>query len=370
MNIVLTGASGFLGWHTRCRLHALSDHEVSAVTRDNWGTLPTAAAQADAIIHVAGINRADDRELVEGNIQLARDVAYAARSAKKPPLVVFAGTIQAGNNTPYGDGKAAARDELRRTAEEIGSTFVDVRFCNLFGERARPNYNSFLATFIEKRITGDEPTIQDRPINLLHGQKAAQVLMDALDATNSSTVSPTGHETTVQQVWDKLTEFDQLYPKTGDIPALDNDFDIDLFNSYRAALFPDRYPIALDPKADNRGRLVETVRAHGSQGLSFISTTKPGITRGDHYHLRKIERFAVLVGNARISLRRMFTNDVVSFDVDGDRPTAIDMPTMWTHNITNTGDTEVVTQFWANELLDPDNPDTYWVKVDSQECIE
>ena len=144
---------------------------------------------------------------------------------------------------------------------------------------------------------------------------------------------------------------------------LDTSLRVDLFNTYRAALFPAHYPIALTAHSDDRGRLVETVRAHGGQGQTFVSTTRPGITRGEHFHLGKVERFVVLSGQARISLRRVFHEDVVSFDVSGDAPAVVDMPTMWVHNITNTGDTEVTTLFWTHSLFDADNPDTYWEPV-------
>ncbi|GAB3716123.1 polysaccharide biosynthesis C-terminal domain-containing protein [Mariniluteicoccus flavus] len=370
MKVLLTGAGGFLGWHTRCRLHALTDHEVVAVTRDNWDSLPQLASDVDAIIHVAGVNRAEPDELSEGNAKLAHDVAEAARSAAKPPVVVFANSIQAGNETPYGDGKAAAAEVLRTACAETGSVFVDVRLPNLFGEHCRPQYNSFVANFVDWRIKDEPPTINDRPINLLHVQDAAQALMDGLAATESTVTEPEGHPTSVQGVWDLLCTFHELYPVRGEIPPFTCDFDVALFNTYRAALFPDHYPIRLDPKSDPRGRLVETIRSHGGQGQSFVSTTVPDITRGDHYHLVKIERFAVLSGTARIALRKMFTEELVEFEVSGDEPVAIDMPTMWTHNITNTGDTEVLTQFWTHVLFDPENPDTFWVKVDSKECSQ
>jgi UDP-2-acetamido-2,6-beta-L-arabino-hexul-4-ose reductase len=136
-----------------------------------------------------------------------------------------------------------------------------------------------------------------------------------------------------------------------------------LFNTYRAALFPNHYPIALTAHADERGRLVETVRAHGGQGQTFVSTTRPGITRGEHFHLGKVERFVVLSGRARISLRRVCTDEIVSFDVSGEAPAVVDMPTMWVHNITNIGDTELTTLFWTHSLFDPDNPDTFWEPV-------
>lgn len=369
MRVLITGGTGFLGWHTRCRLHAAGVVATSTIDRVNANDLRRAVRGVDAIIHLAGINRASDTELSEGNARLAHELVAATEASPIPPQFVYANSIQAGNGTPYGDGKAAAGAVLREAARKRGSVFVDVRLPNLFGEHGRPHYNSFVATFIDKCIMGETPSIDDRKIGLLHAQGAARALLDGLTTGDSCTVEPEGCSTTVLEIWNRLRRFQDFYSR-GEFPAFRSQFDIDLFNSYRAALFPSGTPIKLDPRTDDRGRLVETVRAHGSEGQAFVSTTKPRITRGDHYHLSKIERFVVLAGEARIALRKLFTNEVVDFHVTGDEPVAIDMPTMWTHNITNTGNTELVTQFWTNELFDPNRPDTFWVKVDSEECSQ
>jgi UDP-2-acetamido-2,6-beta-L-arabino-hexul-4-ose reductase len=130
-------------------------------------------------------------------------------------------------------------------------------------------------------------------------------------------------------------------------------------NTLRAALFPTHYPLRLPEHIDGRGRLTEVVRAHGGQGQTFVSTTKPGSTRGEHFHLSKFERFAVLIGKARISLRKLFSDEVVCFDVDSASPEVVDMPTMWAHNIRNFGDTDLTTLFWTHTLFDVDASDTY-----------
>ena len=357
MRIVVTGASGFLGWHLRCRLHATTVHTVTAITRDSWDELATVVCDADAVIHVAGINRADDDELSAGNAALAQDVADAVIASGRPMRVVYANSIQSGNDSAYGDGKQRAADLLGSAAATTGGSLVDVRLPNLFGEHGRPGYNSFVATFIAAVIAGESPAIADRDITLLHVQGAAQALIDALDS-NDAVVSPTATATTVSAVWSHLQRFHMTYVPSGDLPELADDLELDLFNSYRAALFPTHYPIAFTPRADQRGRLVETVRNHGAGGQTFVSTTVPGITRGEHYHLRKIERFVVLEGEAVIELRKMFTDEVLSFPVNGQAPAAIDMPTMWSHNITNTGDRLLTTLFWTDSLFDPDHPDT------------
>lgn len=357
MKILLTGADGFLGWHTRSRLHALTDHQVVAVGRGRWAELATHSRGVNAIIHMAGVNRANANEVAQANIELALDVAQAARSAGSSPRIVYANSIQAGGDSPYGVGKSRASEVLAAAATEMGSAYVDVRLPNLFGEHGRHHYNSFVATFVNAVIEGEKPQIADRPVDLLHVQGAASELIEAL-STPKKGLDPAGTTTTVQGVFDTLQQFNGLYA-SGDIPPLLTDLDIDLFNTLRTARFPEHYPIALTPRTDNRGRLVEVVRAHGGQGQTFVSTTKPGITRGEHFHLRKVERFVVLSGEGRISLRRLFHDDIVSFDVNGQSPTILDMPTMWVHNITNTGTRELTTLFWTHELFDPAAPDTF-----------
>jgi UDP-2-acetamido-2,6-beta-L-arabino-hexul-4-ose reductase len=362
MKVVLTGAAGFLGWHTRVRLRAVTEHEVVPVTRDSWADLQQHLAGVDAVVHVAGVNRGSPEEVESDNVRLAKDVAYAVTQAGAPVRVVFANSIQAGNETPYGAGKAHAAEVLAHATKEVDGRFVDVRLPNLFGEGGRPAYNSFVATFVDAVVRGQEPSVQDRAVDLLHAQDAAQSLIDALD-TPEDRLEPAGTSTSVVEVLDLLREFHTTYASSGDFPPLHTKLRVDLFNTYRTALFPTGYPIPLTAREDERGRLVETVRAHWGQGQTFVSTTRPRVTRGEHFHLGKVERFVVLAGTAQISLRRVFTDEVVSFEVTGDAPAIVDMPTMWVHNITNTGDTEVVTLFWTNTLFDAENPDTFWEPV-------
>ena len=357
MKVLLTGAAGFLGWHTRARLRAMTGHEAVPVTRSTWPDLDRLVADADAVIHMAGVNRGSDGEVREGNIALAEDLAAAVRSSGARPRIVFANSVQCGNLSPYGEGKAGAAAVLAGLAAELASPAVDVRLPNLFGEHGRPRYNSFVPTFVEAVMEGRTPSIENRPIELLHVQQAAQVLIDALEG-KPGVIEPRGTPTTVQAVFNKLVDFQRLYT-SGDIPPLFCDLDVDLFNTLRAALFPSHYPIPLGARSDGRGSLVEIVRSHGGQGQTFVSSTRPGLTRGEHFHLRKIERFVVLAGRATIRLRRVFSPEIVTFTVSGVRPCIVDMPTLWTHNITNTGSSHLTTLFWTNELFDPDRPDTY-----------
>lgn len=358
MKVVLTGAGGFLGWHTRLRLHALTDHDVVPVTRATWADLRALLAGADAVIHVAGVNRAPtEAQVTAGNVDLADDLAAAIVGGGRALRVVYANSIHAGGTTAYGEGKERAGESVREAVVDAGGTFVDVRLPNLFGEHGRPRYNSFVATFVHATVAGETPSIDDRQVGLVHAQAAAEVLLDGL-THGDDLLEPVPETHRVQEVWDTLQEFRTSYG-SGEFPDLSSKFRIDLFNTYRAALFPQHYPIALTPHTDARGRFVETVRSRGGEGQTSFSTSLPGVTRGEHYHLTKVERFAVIQGRATMSLRKMFSDAVLDFHVTGDEPVAVDMPVGWAHNITNTGDETLLTQFWSHELFRPESPDTF-----------
>lgn len=358
MRVVFTGADGFLGWHTRVRARALADLEVVPVAQADWVELPRLVAGTDAVIHIAGVNRGPEKEVEEGNVRLAEDLVGALRSAGGAPAVVYANSIQAGNGTPYGRGKERAGQILAQYAASVGARFVDVVFSNLFGEHGRPDYNSFVATFAHRIAGGVPAEVVDREVELLHVQAAADALLAGLDSIADGVVRPVGESTTVVTVKNTLERFREVYG-SGDIPLLGSQFEVNLFNTLRAAMFPQYYPIPLLRRTDPRGSLVETVRCHGGEGQTFFSTTKPGVTRGQHFHLRKVERFVVVAGTAQIALRKVLTDETVTFQVTGEAPAIVDMPTLWAHNITNTGDTELLTMFWTNELFNPEDPDTH-----------
>lgn len=368
MKVILTGAAGFLGWHARLRLVSTTTHQVIPVSRENWDSLPFLVEEADAVIHVAGVNRGAESEVLEGNHKLATDVAKAIRSSGKAIRVVYANSIKVSDSSPYGNGKRKACEILTQAAAEVGGHFVDVVLPNLFGEHCEPNYNAFTATFIDHVINGTQPNINDSSIGLLHAQDAADCLIQSLES-DLHQIIPEPVFTTVSQTWETIQDFHSSYVLKNEIPDLNSKFKIDLFNSFRAALFPVHYPIIMSSHTDNRGTFVETIRSRGGESQSSVSSTAPGITRGEHYHLSKIERFVVIQGMARIELRRMFSDHVFVFEIDGKNPRAIDMPTGWIHNITNIGDQLLLTQFWSHELFRPEKPDTYPAMVRPKEQI-
>lgn len=360
MKVLVTGANGFLGWHTRLRLNALSRAEVVPVGRTNWRELRELMRDADAVIHSAGLNQGSDAEVSDGNRDLAHDVAKALESVKKPLRIVYADSIEVNSAKPHKPSEVA--DRLIEATDANGGHMVTVHLPTLFGEHEGPPSNSFVATIVNAVINGTEPGIHDRELKLVHAQTAAEALLSGL-TTDNTHLEPHRTSVNVEQVYHLLCEYNNAYRKTGEIPDLSSEFRVNLFNTYRAALGPSGYSIPLSPKDDERGRFVELVRSGRGEGQTSFSTTAPAVTRGEHYHLRKIERFVVLQGQARMSLRRMFTDEVVTYDVAGESPLAVDMPMGWAHNITNTGQDVLLTAFWAHERFQPEDPDTYPQKV-------
>lgn len=364
--VAITGGQGFLGWHTACRLRALHGTEPSLLGRREMSDparLRAAVAGVDAVLHIAGVNRADtDAEVERGNVVVARDLADALTASGRPIDVVYANSVQADLDNPYGRGKAAAARHLGDAVRKAGGKFADLLLPNLFGEHARPGYNSFVATFAHEVAAGRTPSVKgDREIELLHAQDAAAVLIDAIGREGRERV--VGDPRGISGVLESLTRIHELYGTRGEVPPLTSTFDRNLFNTYRAAAFPQMWPLSSTVRADQRGELFETVRAHGGTGMAFMSTTRPGQMRGDHYHLHKVERFFVASGEAEISLRRLLHNEVVTFRLSGEAPSFVDMPSLWVHNIRNVGSSDLVTMFWTDQLLDPENPDQFPEKV-------
>lgn len=368
MRVAITGGHGFLGWHAACRLRALDGIEPVRLGRAAFANpeeLALAIADVDAVLHIAGINRADsDQAVEEGNADLGRRLANALTAANRPIDVAYANSVQAEFDNAYGRGKSRAAEIVGEAVSSAGGRFADLLLPNLFGEHGRPAYNSFVATFAHEIAAGRTPTVNgDRKIPLLHAQDAAAALITALGSDRRESV--VGEPRGISEVLDLLQHAHDLYGTRGEIPPLPGPFEVNIFNTYRAAAFPTMWPIMPKVHSDDRGDLFETVRAHGGTGQAFVSTTRPGQVRGQHYHLHKVERFFVIKGEAEIRLRRLLHSDVVTFRLSGERPSFVDMPTMWVHNIRNVGDSDLVTMFWADQLLDPANPDQYPEKVES-----
>ena len=369
--VVITGAKGLIGWHAHARLHAANcaatfngepaPFDIAALDHaafDDDATLQDAVDGAQAVLHFAGVNRGADGEVEAANPEIASRLAAACTRAGNRPHIVYANSTHAASNTPYGRSKRIAGEVLSR----VGGGFTDMVLPHIFGECARPRYNNVTATFIEAVIAGETPDINPHGrVSLLHAGAAAKAALDAVIAGNTGTLHPESRDIAVTELFALLQKFHSGY-QANIYPDLGVPLTVDLFNSYRAALYPNTFPRPLKLNTDARGTLFEAVKGGGG-GQTFLSTTKPGVTRGDHFHLRKVERFLVVQGEAVIRIRKVLSDEVWEYRVSGDAPAWVDMPTLHTHSIENTGDTDLLTLFWTHSLFDPDNPDTFADKV-------
>lgn len=362
-NVALTGANGFLGWHVRCAAFAFGIN-TEAITLGELFSQTLAVQsleQADSVIHIAGVNRGSDTEVHEGNLEFSKQLSEALAECKNPPRTVyFTNSTQISNGTVYGDAKKQASEILRKTCDELGLSFIDVLIPNVFGEHGRPFYNSVTATFCHLIANNEIPKIiLNKELTMVHAQDVADYL---LGQASTKKFESTFQLIEVAQLRDEVVDLSEHY-LSGEIPDISNYFTKNLLNTYRSYLSTERIAFEHNRHEDDRGSFFEIIKVLGGEGQTSFSTTVPGISRGDHFHRRKIERFTVLSGEATISMRKMFTNEVISFKVSGDEPTSIDMPTLWTHNISNNGTTTLFTSFWINEVFDPTAPDTFLEKV-------
>jgi UDP-2-acetamido-2,6-beta-L-arabino-hexul-4-ose reductase len=274
------------------------------------------------------------------------------------PHIVYANSTHAATDTVYGRSK-------RRAAEILAA--ATPRFSNLilphvFGEGARPRYNNVTATFIEAVIAGQAPDVNPAgKVALLHAGAAADAAIGAVKQGLTGDIVPEARLIAVPDLLERLQHFHALY-QANIFPDLGDPFERALFNSYRAALYPAGFPRPLKLNSDPRGTLFEAVKGGGG-GQTFLSWTEPGVTRGDHFHLSKVERFLVLQGEAVIRIRRALGGPLWEYRVNGTAPSPVDMPTLHTHSITNIGTEPLLTLFWTHELFDPAAPDTYFDPV-------
>lgn len=361
MNIGITGADGFFGWHLRALLHLQAGHNVWLAGRATFSDpkrLDGFVAVLDAVVHLAGTNK-HDGDAERSNLDLARELTASFERTGRAPRVVFSNSIWSErDDVPYGRGKRAAADHLRAWAERSDTPVADLVFPHTFGEFGRPFHNSVVSTFCHQLARGDTPQILvDGDLELIHVQEAAARCLRAAEAGENGRFRVRGTAMTVSALLDRLRHMTASYA-AGIIPDLRNPLDARLFNTLRSYLYPEHYPAFLTPHSDSRGTLFEAVRGE-TGGQVFLSTTHSGATRGDHVHTRKVERFLVVSGEAQIRLRRLFSDQVNTFRVSGGRPCYIDIPTFYTHNIVNVGTSDLVTLFWTNEIFDPIDSDTY-----------
>src|SRR5690606_30819830 len=286
------------------------------------------------------------------------------------PHIIFSSSSQEDKDNLYGQSKKEGKDIFKKWAETEGGKFTSLTIPNVFGPFGKPNYNSVVATFCHKIARGESPTIiNDSDVGLIYINELVRVFIDAIKVGEGNDpkkvtfsevkIAPTSI-VKVSEILRLLQQYKKDYMENGIFPKLEDPFGKALFNTFRCYIPPSHYPVKFTKHTDPRGSFVEIARTQTSGQFSF-STTVPGITRGNHFHTRKAERFAVISGKALIQLRKIDTDEVIDYYLDGKEPAYVDMPIWYTHNIKNIGEEELITLFWINEPYDPEDADTYFV---------
>ena len=349
MKIAITGEKGFLGQHlTIAALHKFK-YEVVELGRDYITNL-NKVKDCDWVIHCAGANRGDD--VKKRNISLAQDLTYNLNKLDISVNIVFISSIQEDLDNDYGISKKEAGSILNLYCNQRGTIFQSYKLPNLFGPFGKPNYNSVVATFCHNISQNIEVKVNsEAKIGLTYVQDACSKILQFKNNVEFNT-----NFISILELKKTLEKFKQYY-KEGIIPELITQFDINLFNTYRSYT---KCKHQFNRYTDDRGYLIELLKVTFGQSQIFFSTTKPGITRGNHFHFGKIERFCILKGSAKVETRKIGTSKVNTYLISEKDNTVIDMPVMYTHNITNVGKDELVCVFWTNEIFDKENPDTYY----------
>lgn len=371
LKIGITGQAGFVGTHLYNTL-GLHPEEFERVPFHkgfffNQQQLEQFVAQCDVIVHLAAMNRHDDPQVIfDTNVELAQKLVQALENTKSKAHVLFSSSTQEERDNEYGNSKRIARELLHDWSEKNGSKFSGFIIPNVFGPFGQPNYNSVIATFCHKLTHNELPTIAvDGELKLIYVGELVEVILSEIRSSQSQAEVRVASTATakVSEILFLLEKYKSEYQEKGVIPAILSTFELNLFNTFRCYMdIKAHFPVSFVQHNDPRGSFVEIIRL-GVGGQVSFSTTVPGITRGNHFHTRKIERFAVIKGKALIQLRRIGTNEVLDFYLDGDAPSYVDMPIWYTHNIKNIGDELLYTNFWINEFYDPNDPDTYFENV-------
>ena len=371
MNILITGARGFMGKNLRSALTGRCGDAHRLMLLDMPHTeeeLLAAAAEADFVFHLAGVNRpTDPADFQKGNADFTRQLLTLLKERGKRPPVLLSSSIQAALENPYGQSKLSAEQAVADYGRETGSAVYLYRLPNVFGKWSRPNYNSAVATFCHNVARGLPITVNDPSVTLrlVYIDDVTEEFLRAMEGQPHRE----GEWCTVQPVHEvnlgHMAELIQSFPGLRDsltAPDQSDPLVKKLYATYLSFLPPEDFSRPTVTHADQRGSFTELLHM-GSRGQVSLNVSRPHITKGDHWHQTKHEKFIVLQGEGVIRFRKVGDSTVIAYKVSGENLTVVDIPTGYTHSIENTGDTDMLTLMWANEVFDPAHPDTLRLPV-------
>lgn len=369
MKILVTGAKGFVGKNL---ISELKNKGYTDIFEFDIDTNPTLlgdyAERCDFVFHLAGVNRPkDEKKFMEGNFGFTSVLlAELKKHGNKAPILITS-SIQAALDNPYGRSKKAGEDLLFAYGKETDAPVFVYRMPNVFGKWCRPNYNSAVATFCNN-IANDLPIQVNDPnvdMHLVYIDDVVAEFINALEGKANQKgefcAVPVVHEVKLGHIADLLHSFRESRTNLT-VPNLNDEFEKDLYSTYLSYLPTDRFSYPLKMNVDNRGSFTEIIRTV-DRGQFSVNISKPGITKGNHWHHTKNEKFLVVSGQGLIQFRKIDSDEIIEYHVSGDKLEVVDIPVGYTHNIINVGQTDMVTFMWANEAFNPEKPDTYFLPV-------
>ena len=369
MKIMITGAKGFIGQNLIAELNNQGYQDLLLVDRDTPSSdLEKYSSQAEFIFHLAGVNRPEKvEEFTEGNVDFTQQLLTLLRKEKNKAPIVVSSSIQAELDNPYGTSKRAGEDVVFEYGETDDVKVMVYRFPNVFGKWCRPNYNSAIATFCNNIATGLDITVNDPEVilNLVYIDDVVKELIRALKSNEFNTGKfcevPVTYKQKLGWVADTIKSFKESRINRY-IPDMDDELTKKLYSTYLSYLATDDFSYDLKMNVDERGSFTEFIKSKNAGQVS-VNISKPGITKGQHWHHTKNEKFLVVSGEGIIRFRKVGSDEIIEYPVTSQKLEVVDIPVGYTHNIENTGSEDMVTVMWVNEVFDPENPDTYYLEV-------
>jgi UDP-2-acetamido-2,6-beta-L-arabino-hexul-4-ose reductase len=369
MKILVTGAKGFIGKNLIAELKNRKYTDILEYDRNtDPSLLDEYCKEADFVFHLAGVNRPKEQsEFMEGNFGFTSTLLSALIKHKNNCPVMISSSIQAELDNPYGISKKAGEDLLFRYSKETGAKVLAYRFPNVFGKWCRPNYNSAVATFCYNIAHDLEITVNDPSVimKLVYIDDVIEELINALNGKENTVGDfcevPIVHKVSLGEIVDLLYSFKKSREERS-IPDMSDAFTKKLYSTYLSYLPEDQFSYELKMNVDNRGSFTEFIKTM-DRGQVSVNISKPGITKGNHWHHTKNEKFLVVSGKGVIRFRKIYSDEIIEYYVSGEKLEVVDIPPGYTHNIENLGDTDMVTIMWANECFSADKPDTYYMEV-------
>lgn len=375
MKVLVTGAKGFIGRNLISELERRENVEVMPFDIDSPAeALEEYCRECNFVFNLAGVNRPEHtEEFMEGNFGFASTLVQTLKKYQNTCPIMNSSSIQAALDNPYGKSKKAGEDMLYAYGKEVGAEVYVYRFPNVFGKWCRPNYNSAVATFCNNIANGLPIQVNDRStvMHLVYIDDVVEELLQALDRhphlnPDGYCYVPTVHEVTLGEIVDLLYSFKESRENLMIPDMTDGSFVKKLYSTYLSYLPTDGFSYPLLMHEDARGSFTEILKS-ADRGQVSINISKPGIVKGNHWHHTKNEKFVVVSGRGLIQFRKIGSDEIIEYHVSGERLEVVDIPTGYTHNIINEGDTDMVTLMWCNECFNPDKPDTIYEPVVREE---